>query len=223
MAKHTQEPSTRAETLLFGMLLIFIGGYLEAYSYIGRGHVFANGQTGNMALFGMHFMAGNWQKAWRYFVPIPCFAAGVFLADTMKAAAWKQRQLHWQQAVLLLEALFLCGTAFIPAGNTDIYANMVIAVICGLQIEAFRKMKGYAYATTMCTGNLRSATEALFHAVCLKEPGETEKAKHYISVITLFILGAVVGGKCTEIFGIWSSLFCLFPLCICIFLLYEKE
>lgn len=35
------------------------GGMMDAYSYIMRGHVFANAQTGNMLLFGVNLSEGN--------------------------------------------------------------------------------------------------------------------------------------------------------------------
>ena len=37
------------------MALAFIGGFLEAYTYLIRGNIFANAQTGNFALMAMNF------------------------------------------------------------------------------------------------------------------------------------------------------------------------
>ena len=43
-----------SETILIGSLLALAGGFLDAYTYICRGGVFANAQTGNIVLFSMH-------------------------------------------------------------------------------------------------------------------------------------------------------------------------
>ena len=37
-----------AEFYGVGVMLAIVGGYLDAYTYISRDHVFANAQTGNM-------------------------------------------------------------------------------------------------------------------------------------------------------------------------------
>lgn len=40
-----------SDTFLIAVLLAVVGGSLDAYSYVARGHVFANAQTGNIVLF----------------------------------------------------------------------------------------------------------------------------------------------------------------------------
>ncbi|MEF9840560.1 MAG: DUF1275 family protein, partial [Lachnospiraceae bacterium] len=41
--------STRiSETFLIGAILAMVGGFLDAYTYLCRGGVFANAQTGNL-------------------------------------------------------------------------------------------------------------------------------------------------------------------------------
>lgn len=37
-------------SLIMGMILAFVGGFLDAYTYITRDAVFATAQTGNMVL-----------------------------------------------------------------------------------------------------------------------------------------------------------------------------
>ena len=43
----------RSESFLVGALLAVSGGFLDAYTYLCRGGVFANAQTGNMISFWM--------------------------------------------------------------------------------------------------------------------------------------------------------------------------
>ena len=40
-----------SETIELGIFLALAGGFMDAYSYICRGGVFANAQTGNILLF----------------------------------------------------------------------------------------------------------------------------------------------------------------------------
>lgn len=44
-----------SESIRLGALLAISGGMMDAYSYIMRGHVFANAQTGNMLLLESTF------------------------------------------------------------------------------------------------------------------------------------------------------------------------
>ena len=41
-----------SESFAVGILLILAGGFQDAYTYIYRGGVFANAQTGNVVLLG---------------------------------------------------------------------------------------------------------------------------------------------------------------------------
>ena len=49
-----------SESLLIGVLLSISGGLMDAYSYLYRGQVFANAQTGNVLLFSVHLSKGEW-------------------------------------------------------------------------------------------------------------------------------------------------------------------
>ena len=43
-----------SESLPIMILLTLSGGFMDAYSYLCRGEVFANAQTGNILLFGVN-------------------------------------------------------------------------------------------------------------------------------------------------------------------------
>ena len=65
-----------SETFALGAVLALAGGFLDAYSYCVRGKVFANAETGNMVLLGIHAIQGEWRTALTYLVPVLAFAAG---------------------------------------------------------------------------------------------------------------------------------------------------
>ena len=48
------------ETIRLGIVLAMAGGFMDAYSYLCRGQVFANAQTGNMLLMGINLAEQNW-------------------------------------------------------------------------------------------------------------------------------------------------------------------
>jgi len=183
----------RSESFPVGTLLALAGGFLDAYTYLSRGGVFANAQTGNMVLLGIRLAERNWSGAARYLIPIFAFAAGILLAEWIQHKLKHRTDVHWRQAVLLLEISLLLVIGFVPDGDWNGAVNIAVSFVCALQVEAFRTMHGLAYATTMCTGNLRSGTESLFLYLQTKNRVLLQNGMKYYAIILIFILGAVLG------------------------------
>ena len=96
-----------SETLVLAALLAFVGGYQDAYSFIGRQRVFANAQTGNLILLGVNAVSGNLEGFIRYLIPVSCFTLGILAACILRSRVGNGRFLHWRQRVLILEMLLL--------------------------------------------------------------------------------------------------------------------
>lgn len=180
----------RSDSFLCGMLLALSGGCMDAYSYLYRGEVFANAQTGNMLLFGVNLAKGKWSEAMLYFWPVLAFAVGIFLSDIIRHRAIKYT-LHWRQCAVAIEIIILSVVCFIPL-TYNLAANSLISFACGIQLESFRKIQGNAIATTMCIGNLRSGTHFLNEYFCSGDKAALKKAGLYFAVIVCFVAGAVV-------------------------------
>ena len=95
-----------SESIELGILLALSGGFMDAYSYIGRGEVFANAQTGNMLLLGVHLSEGNIPAAIRYLCPVLAFTFGIALADIVRNSGIGSH-LHWRQISVVQRLLFL--------------------------------------------------------------------------------------------------------------------
>ena len=63
MATHSRQMSDAFRTTVF---LTLSGGFQDAYTYMGRGKVFANAQTGNIVLMATNFARVILPKALRY-------------------------------------------------------------------------------------------------------------------------------------------------------------
>ena len=195
------------------LLLAFVGGYLDAYTYITRDGVFANAQTGNMALMALRLARGEWADALHYLVPIAAFALGIFgVREARYHMRKKGRSYH--KIALAAEILILVWVSFIPQGAMNPLANVLVSLVCALQVGAFKTIGGQAYASTMCTGNLRSATEHLHDYLRSKNPAALTRSMQYFGVILIFILGALLGGLITPPLGIHSTLICCAALLI---------
>ena len=79
--------SSKAERLTAGCLLSCIGGFLDIYTYLQRGEVFANAVTGNLVLLGLAVARLQWGSALKYLIAIVAYALGVGLAEIIKNRA----------------------------------------------------------------------------------------------------------------------------------------
>ena len=211
-----------SEAMSTGIFLTLSGGFQDAYTYYTRGKVFANAQTGNIILLGHTAMNGDFTDAFRYLVPVLAFAGGIYISEVIRGIYREYGKLHWRQIVVVLEILLLFVVGFLPQ-SMNMAANILVSFVCAMQVEAFRKMKGSAYASTMCIGNLRSATEMLYRYRHTKEKGCLEKCLRYYGVILVFGIGAALGSFMTSLFEertIWISCGFLF-VCFCIMFIKE--
>lgn len=182
-----------SESFIVGSLLALAGGYLDTYTFFGRGEVFANAQTGNMVLVAINIAQKNYFEIWKYIIPILSFLLGVLVSEYIKYYS-KHKKYHYRQYVLLLEIFVLCIVSFIKRDNlSNIIANSMVSFVCALQVESFRKMHSTSFASTMCTGNLRTASENLFYFISFKDKKNRDIAIRSFSIIIVFILGAIMG------------------------------
>lgn len=200
-----------SDAFILSLVLSFSGGFQDAYTYVVRGHVFANAQTGNVVLMSTYFMQRQWQSGLHYLLPILAFALGVFVAENMQFHFKKAPGLHWRQWVVLLEIFIMLAVGFFPS-RLDMAANILVSFACAMQVQAFRQVSGIPYASTMCIGNLRSGTAALSSYLRSRSALDRKKVRYYFSVILTFAIGAGVGGNLSEVFGartIWATCFFL--------------
>ena len=207
--KRKPRPYTFAESLPFGVLLAAIGGFLDAYTYITRGGVFANAQTGNIVLLGIRFAQGDFWAMLQYVYPILAFSAGVVAAAQIKRMAGAGRKVQWVHIILALEAAILFGIGFLPSTVPHAIVNVVISFVASVQVSSFQSLMGSPFATTMTTGNLRSAVQAYYQAVTRKNKPALQKALCYTWIIVSFCGGAMIGVWTSYFFGTYSLFLCV--------------
>lgn len=214
-----------SETYPIAAILAAAGGFLDAYSYICRGHVFANAQTGNIVLLGIAVFNHDWLAFVKYLAPIVMFVLGIFTAEWIRKH-FVDSLFHWRQYVILVESVVLAAAAFIPMGKYDIAANILISFVCSLQVESFRKVHGINFATTMCTGNIRTATENVFKYKNTGDIKFLDSALKIYGIIAFFIIGVIIGAGSSRFFGGFAVLAAVLLLISVFFLMFidnEKE
>ena len=211
--------SEAKRTMVF---LALSGGLMDAYSYFGRGKVFANAQTGNIVLMSAKIADGEFAASLRYLLPLCAFALGVIAAQEIHTRFPGDQGLHWRQIVIAMEMVMLGIVGLIPADINPI-ANALLSFACAMQVQAFRTVRGSPYASTMCIGNLRCASEALGEYLHSHDRRSLEAARTYFGVILVFAVGAGLGSFVTEAADIRAIWVCCGLLLVSFALMFVRD
>ncbi|MFQ7003656.1 MAG: YoaK family protein [Ruthenibacterium lactatiformans] len=193
----TLERAPAHEMLRVGLCLAFTGGFLDAYTYLLRGGVFANAQTGNMVLMAL-YAARRDGRAFYYLLPIAAFLAGVIVTEWLKARLTNAQHIAWQHVVLLAEAILVFAVGFVPRSVPDAVVNVTVSFICSLQVNSFRRTRGLPYANDVHGqfAQCRRACVAWAHG-----DKRRRAALRYCAVILVFCAGAWAGAVLA---GAWA-------------------
>jgi uncharacterized membrane protein YoaK (UPF0700 family) len=197
-----EEARARVGTLGIGALLASAGGFLDGFTYVGHGHVFANAMTGNVVLLGINFFSGSWHAALRLLPAIAAFLVGVSVSQTVQLYSRRRNVSAPYSGILGLETSVLLVLSLLPATTADILFTTSIAFVASVQVQTFREVHGHNYNSTFTTGNLRILSEA---AVGWFLEGRSRVdslvVRDFSVICAAFLLGATAGGYATQKFG----------------------
>ena len=191
------EPVPAEAALLSACLLSSSGGFLDAFTYVGHGQVFANSMTGNVVLLGSFLALGEPARALRHVPPLAAFFVGVFLARALRHYARRAAV-----AGLGLEIGVLAAACFLPRGFPDLVLVLAIAFVAALQNSGFNRLEGWSYNSVITTANLRRCAETLFEGVAAhRNPFALREARVFGTVCSCFLAGAFAGAFLTPRWG----------------------
>lgn len=202
--------------------IILSGGFQDAYTYTCRGEVFANAQTGNIVLLSTALFRQEWQTVLKYLIPVISFLIGTAVAECIHLRFKSYEKIHWRQIILLCEILLLLAVGFLPH-SLEPLANALVSFVCAMQVQTFHKVRGHAYASTMCIGNLRAGTEALCAYFRVRNKEILRKALTYFGVILVFGIGAGLGSILTVALGNRAIWLCCILLSVSFFMMFVHE
>ena len=231
-----QESFSDRQSALFSrifpvLVLGFAGGFFDSYTYVARGGVFCNAQTGNLLLMILGLASGRGVISFRYLIPVAFFVAAVLLEHLISRIVSRHIRRKGQNpdtaeffyllAALVTEILFLTAVGLIPVSFPDILPNALVSSVAAMQFNAFRTMRGIPLSTVFCTNNLRMFSGHVFSAVADHDKSSLKKAGKYVLFIACFLAGVAAGYFLT----VWTmqyailfisalfALLCLWALC----------
>ena len=180
-----------------------VGGFFGCYAVLIHSGVMGNAQTVNLIELLLDALRGDLHAVLLHLGALVLYVLGTML--TVLLPHWWGWDMHYVSPVITAAAAM--AVAFLPE-TLNTTANAVVSFVCAMQVQTFRKVRGHAYASTMCIGNMRSGTEALCVYFHTRDREVLHKALTYFGVIGLFAVGAGLGALLTGAFaerGIWVS------------------
>jgi uncharacterized membrane protein YoaK (UPF0700 family) len=189
-------------TLRFALLLTLSNGLLDAHTYLARGGVFANVQTGNVVFFAIHLAENNWAGSLTRLWPILAFTAGVAMSSAIKSGRVEQVVPHPLRWTMLIQATVLAAIGLLPANLPQSFVTVPISFLGGMQIGLFRSIRDLAYMPLATTGNLMRFIEAGYDGFVEHNAEARKAAGVYASLIAAFAGGAIAGAFATRVWGL---------------------
>jgi uncharacterized membrane protein YoaK (UPF0700 family) len=193
--------------ITMGLCFSLLGGFLDSYSYLLKGNVFANAQTGNFVLLFIVLANKDYDKCLKYLIPIITFSLGILVAEALK----KDEPLEDKKrmnTILILEALSVLCIAFFGKYFSYYVVNCLISFIAATQVASFDKINNNTIATTMITGNLKSSMIHLSRYLRKREAGNLISFFQYALLIISFGFGVIIGSIFIDLFSEYSILIC---------------
>jgi uncharacterized membrane protein YoaK (UPF0700 family) len=215
----------RSSTLWFAVLLTLTNGFLDAHTYIARGHVFANVQTANVIFSAIDLSERHFSAALAHVWPLLAFISGMLLASHIKSGRMEQVVPHSLRWTIGIQAVVLAVIGFVPASVDHNVVTVPISFLAAVQIGLFRKVGDLAYLPVATTGNLMRFMESLYDTVVEKRAEARMPVAVYGTLIVAFAAGALAGAFATDawsVHAIWLAAGFL-AITLALFLVEQRE
>lgn len=181
--------------------MVTSNGFVDAYTYLAHGGVFANAQTGNVILFGVGLAQRGEVDALTHVWPVIAFVTGVVVAHHFRSEAATRQLRYPLRYVLALQALVLAVVGLLPASAPEPSITTSIGFVAALQFSLFRSVRTATVVPVAMTGNLMRTTDAVLTALHGRRREDIALAVLYVSLILGFGAGAVIGALVTSMVG----------------------
>ncbi len=191
-------------------LLMFVGGFLGAFTYSIRGGVFCNAQTANFVLMGMAVGNRQWSKALYYFIPMGAYLIGTILSEALPVPIKKKGIIRWDTLLIGVEMIVIFILGLLPETIPFQISQIAINIIMSMQYNTFRQAKGVPMATTFCTNHIRQLGVFLYKTIHHHNDSNYRmRFIIHVGMLITFVLGAIISTiACRYILGkaIWLAL-----------------
>lgn len=137
--------------LIGAVVLAFCAGILNTTALMGITHISASHVTGNISLFAVSLIAGDWLNFQLLLVTIGSFWLGSVFSGAIIGSSELNIGRHYGYA-MLFEVLLLSLSLWMYLDEHHFFGQMLIAMACGLQNSMVATYHGTVIRTTHLTG-----------------------------------------------------------------------
>lgn len=121
-----------------GLGLTFIGGFIDAYTFMQRGGVLAAGQTGNLIFLSVDVARRDLPGVVTKLVTVIFFIIGVTLVGLLEHRLGA-RSHYWRLPILIAELVVCLMVGMLPATVSNAMVVPPLAFVMAMQTTAFRQ------------------------------------------------------------------------------------
>lgn len=174
------------------MALAFIGGFLEAYTYLLKGSIFANAQTGNFALMALNLAYFKEPlNALYYLIPISAYVVGIIL--TVRLPGRFKGRISWYTLFMIIQFCVFAVVGALPESMPHSVTTVSVAFLCAMQYNTFKSCRGVTMSTVFCTNNLRQFAISAAQSRHGDKNAVIRRGILYLANIIFFVFGAAAG------------------------------
>ena len=178
-----------AESRQLACALTFCGGFIDAYTYIQRGHTLSAGQTGNGIFFSSALADHNVPGMINRARTVIAFSLGLLLVGLFH----KYVKSHYWRVFCLFPILAICiVVGFLPKSVPNYYIVPAIAFGLAIQNASFSKIEGMGYNNAFTTGNLKKSVVAWSAFFFGEDKSKHTAAVNYMMLTIAFAVGAII-------------------------------
>ena len=191
-------------------ILMFVGGFLGAFTYSNRGGVFCNAQTANFVMMGMALGHQQWSKAVYYLIPMSAYLVGAILSEALPIPLKGKEIIRWDTLLIGIEIIVIFILGLLPETAPYQVSQIAINLIMSMQYNTFRQARGIPMATTFCTNHIRQVGIHLYKTI--HHHNDRKYLMRFIihvGMLLTFVFGAIISTILCNLFlgkAIWCVL-----------------
>ncbi|MDY4494226.1 MAG: YoaK family protein [Erysipelotrichaceae bacterium] len=186
-----QNTKQHSDSLFIGIILFFIGGFQNVYTYLNCGKIFANLQTGNMMWMAVALAEKDILGAARYLIPLGSFCLGCVIGALVDTKCKYNFKMHWRTIVLIIKMII------------TIIASLLAALITfnsALSLQGFKNVCNRSLPAMMMIGNLRKAVDHLTKYSINHDKEDLKEGMLIWMLLFTFIFGAYISAILSDYF-----------------------
>lgn len=174
------------------IIVCFLMGFIDAYTFLVQDEVFASAQTGNFVSMSAKLFSGEWHEALDHVWVIAGFAAGALVGEAM-LDRYKEKGFAKYRYFLLFQSSLLLLLAIFEKLVDDLVILISLGLLAGYVLTTFRNVNQTTVNNGIMTGNLKNLMGYFYQMLFLKDAEAKLHLFNLATTILIFVLGVGAG------------------------------